>query len=166
MAALNGPELSQKIKSRSKSTKSKLIGVCSNKIFCLGMPLGTKHNLSKSTESLKSGDSVGIRLVQGNKLELYYNDKLFDTFSLPKGYPQKTPMWGVVDVYGSCVEVKADVLVPKPGTFIAIRSCKPYNYFCACLIYIPVPYIAGNFRWCKFSMYMHISYFKYSYSSG
>ncbi len=86
------------------------------------MPLGTTHNLSKSTESMKSGDSVGIRLVQGNKLELYYNDKLFKNYSLPKGYPEKTPMWGVVDVYGSCVEVTADVWVPKPGTGIMLRT--------------------------------------------
>ncbi len=89
--------------------QSQLIGVFNNKIFYGGRPLGARKNLSKSTESLKSGDSVGIRLVQGNKLELYYNDRLFNTFSLENGYPQKTPMWGVVDVYGSCVKVKADV---------------------------------------------------------
>ncbi len=58
------------------------------------------------------GDSLGMLLTLEKEVHWFMNDVWRGCVRV-EDYPLDTPMWGVVDVYGQCKQVKAEICTGK-----------------------------------------------------
>lgn len=75
--------------------------------------------LGFNTESLKAGQSLGLLLTRERNL-IWFLDGKMQGMVYVDGYPLDRPLWGVIDVYGKCKQVKAEVCkgsIAYPITF-------------------------------------------------
>ena len=76
----------------------------------------TCHNGQEKTvrfnlDDLHVGQSVGLLATQDGDLHLFVDGK--HRGMVWSGLPTDQPLWGVVDVYGKCAKIKADILCGK-----------------------------------------------------
>ena len=58
------------------------------------------------------GDSLGMLLTLEKEVHWFVNDVWRGSVRV-EDYPLDTPMWGVVDVWGRCKQVKAEICTGK-----------------------------------------------------
>ena len=58
------------------------------------------------------GDSLGMLLTLEKEVHWFVNDMWRGSVRV-EDYPLDTPMWGVVDVWGRCKQVKAEICTGK-----------------------------------------------------
>ncbi len=68
--------------------------------------------LGLDTEDLRVGDSLGMLLTLEKEVHWFMNDVWRGCVRV-EDYPLDTPMWGVVDMYGRCKQVKAEICTGK-----------------------------------------------------
>ncbi len=68
--------------------------------------------LGFNTDALVVGDSLGMLLTLEKEVHWLVNDVWIRSARV-KDYPLDTPMWGVVDVYALCKQVKAEICTGK-----------------------------------------------------
>ena len=68
--------------------------------------------LGFNTDALVVGDSLGMLLTLEKEVHWFVNDVWRGSVRV-KDYPLDTPMWGVVDVYALCKQVKAEICTGK-----------------------------------------------------
>ncbi len=66
--------------------------------------------LGFKTEDLRVGESLGMLLTLEKKVHWFMNDVWRGCVRV-EDYP--TPMWGVVNMYGRCEQVKAEICTGK-----------------------------------------------------
>ena len=64
--------------------------------------------LGFNTETFKKGQSLGLLLTRKSNLLWFLDGKVQGTVHV-EGYPLDKPMWGLIDVYGQCKQVKAEI---------------------------------------------------------
>ena len=69
-------------------------------------------DLGFRTEEFKVGDSLGMLLTLEKEVHWFVNDVWRGSVRV-EDYPLDTPMWGVVDVWGRCKQVKAEICTGK-----------------------------------------------------
>ena len=75
----------------------------------------------ESLDIISPGESVGLLLTATGSLHIYFNGKLVERIAT--GLPVNQPLWGVVDVYGTCIKVKSEVLGGKLDDMRAFDLC-------------------------------------------
>ncbi len=61
----------------------------------------------------KVGESLGILLTLEKKEVHWFVNDVWRGSARVEDYPLDTPMWGVVDVYALCKQVKAEICTGK-----------------------------------------------------
>ena len=96
------------------------------------------HNAKKtnfphlqSLDSISPGDSVGLLITATGSLHIYFNGKLVERIAT--GLPVNQPLWGVVDVYGTCIKVKSEVLGGKLDDMRVFDLCSQ-NCLVNCIV--------------------------------
>ena len=77
------------------------------------------------TMDLAVGQSVGILLTRGRDLHWFVDDQWRGVVHV-NNYPLGEPMWGVVDMYGVCKQVRAEICTGESYTAVArfhTRGC-------------------------------------------
>jgi len=69
---------------------------------------GQEKTLSINLDDLHVGQSVGVLATRDGDLHLFVDGK--HRKIVWSGLPTDRPLWGVADVYGKCVKIKADIL--------------------------------------------------------
>ena len=64
------------------------------------------------TQSVRVGASIGIMLTTAGVLRCFVNGESCGLTTVAD-YPTDQPLWGVVDVYGSCKRVRAHICTSK-----------------------------------------------------
>ncbi len=65
-----------------------------------------------STHDFKVGDSIRIMMTLEKEVHFFKNDVWRGSVRV-EDYPLDIPMWGVVDLYGRCNQVKAEIYTGK-----------------------------------------------------
>ena len=65
-------------------------------------------------EDLKKGQSLGILLTKGQDFHWFLDNK-HKGFGHVPDYPLDRPMWGVVDLFGRCDQVRAEICTGEFG---------------------------------------------------
>ena len=60
---------------------------------------------------LRAGQSVGLLLTKDGDVHLFVDGKRREI--VWSGLPTDQPLWGVVDIWANCVQIKADILCGK-----------------------------------------------------
>ncbi len=68
--------------------------------------------LNFNTHEFRVGDSLGIMMTLDKGFHWFLNGVWGGSFRV-EDYPLNQPMWGVVDVYGPCRQVKAEISTGK-----------------------------------------------------
>ncbi len=68
--------------------------------------------LSFNTHDIRVGGSIGIMMTLEKEFHWFLNGVWGGSVRV-EDYPLDQPMWGVVDVYGSCRQVKAEICTGK-----------------------------------------------------
>ncbi len=71
-----------------------------------------KDDLSFNTCDLGKGDSLGMLLTLEKEVHWFMNGVWRGSVRV-EDYPLDIPIWGVVDVYGLCKQVKAEICTGK-----------------------------------------------------
>ena len=88
-------------------------------IKCNGRIFGT---MGFSTHDFKVGDSIRIMMTLEKEVHFFKNDVWRGSVRV-EDYPLDIPMWGVVDVYGRCNQVKAEIYTGKLFTVLVQCMC-------------------------------------------
>ena len=83
------------------------------------------------------GDSLGMLLTLEKEVHWFVNDVWRGCVRV-EDYPLDTPMWGVVDVYGRCKQVKAEICTGKlllPSLHVLIIAPQKINWKWSTLIW-------------------------------
>ena len=65
-----------------------------------------------NTDDFVEGDSLGMMLTLEKEVHWFVNNVWRGSLRV-EDYPLDTPMWGVVDVYAQCKQVKAEICTGK-----------------------------------------------------
>ena len=69
--------------------------------------------LDFSTDNLTEGQSLGILLTKERDLHWFVDGQWRDVFHV-NDCPLDEPMWGMVDLYNHCKQVKAEICTGEP----------------------------------------------------
>ncbi len=87
--------------------------------------------LGFDTVDFKRGQSLGLLLTRDRECHWFLDDEWRGSVQM-RDFPLDQPMWGVVDVYGQCKQVRADICTGKPpppphSVSIGVTALPPYS---------------------------------------
>ena len=83
------------------------LGFAGSSVYFCGSKLCGLNGFS--ADDLTVGRSVGILLSKDRYLHWFVDDQWRGVVDLDYYYPLDEPMWGVVDVYGRCKKIRAEI---------------------------------------------------------